>query len=218
MRVFLGILLIIVACAALCVIVVVPVLPPLKDNTTVDTYLAVLLCKPNETLVREQYSFRDFDGRSYSMTPFCINSERQKEDVNLKWVIVGAGSFVIPFLIGLFLVIWGAASIARRQAAKLLKSIPDSHGGTGFTVSSASGSMPQGMDFRDGVLNIGGFQMKLDGLTPEKIQALKAQMQTAAGSGDLTEKLRQLQQARDNGLISSSEYDRLRQKILDDIT
>lgn len=37
----------------------------------------------------------------------------------------------------------------------------------------------------------------------------------SAGSKSLTEKLQQVQDARDKGLISSEEYDRLRQEILD---
>jgi len=57
----------------------------------------------------------------------------------------------------------------------------------------------------------------MDGLTQDKINALKAQMQANAGGGDLTSRLKQLQEAKDNDLISSDEYDRVRQKILDDM-
>ncbi len=217
MRVLLGVLLILVACAALVVIIVVPVLPPLEDNATVDTYLAAILCKPNEKMVREQYTTRDVEGTGYSMTPYCVNSERQQEDVTGKWVLVGGGGFVIPFLLGLFLVIAGASAAARRQSEKIIQSIPKSYGGSGFSVINASGVQPQDVEFRDGVLKVGSFELNLEGLTAEKIKAMQAQVISNAG-GDLTTKLRQLQEARDNGLISSSEFETMRRKILDEIS
>ncbi len=77
--------------------------------------------------------------------------------------------------------------------------------------------MPTILTSSDGTLKVNGFEIKLDGLTPEKVQALKSQMQASTGGGDLTTRLRQLQEAKDNGLISYDEYDRLRQKILDDV-
>ncbi len=207
MRIFLGVLLIIVACLAMCGIVVIPVLPPLADNASIDNALAVILCKPNERLERDLYQRTDNDGTSYSMTPTCINSERQREDVTVKWVLIGGGAFVIPFLIGLFLTIWGAGRAAKRRIANSL-------GNPGYNVVNTSGMPASNMEFKDGVLKVGGMQLKMDHLNPENI---KAQMGMSAGGGDLTEKLRQLQEAKDNGLISSSEYDRMRQKILDDM-
>lgn len=208
MRILVGILLIVVGVVLLFGIIVLPVLPPLQDNATIDTYLAALLCKPNEKMVREQYQTQRRDGTSYSMTPYCVNSERQPEDVTGMWVLIGAGGFVVPFLIGLFLLIIGIGSAARRQTEKILQAIP----------TYSSGSNVQAMEFHDGVLKVGGFELKLDGLAAEKMQALKAQIQSGAAGGDLTTKLRELQEARDNGLITSSEYDRMRQKILDDVT
>ena len=94
MRILLGIVLMGIGFVALFGVIVIPVLPPTQDNATVNNYLTTLLCKPGEKLIREQYQTRDYDGTGYSMTPYCINSERQREDVTGRWVLIGAGGFI----------------------------------------------------------------------------------------------------------------------------
>jgi len=72
-------------------------------------------------------------------------------------------------------------------------------------------------------VRFGGIEMKVPGLTADRVQALQNQMQAhnvfgAMSGGDelsLADKLKQLQEARDAGLLSADEYDRLRQQILD---
>ncbi|MCA0455150.1 MAG: SHOCT domain-containing protein [Chloroflexi bacterium] len=210
MRIVIGVLLIIIGCLALCAVIVVPVLPPLAENETIDTALAAILCKPNETFERELYQTRDRDGTGYSMTPYCVNSDHQREDVTGKWVLVGAGGFVVPFMIGLILTIWGANVAVRRRVTTM-----QGLSGENYTFVNTSGIPSSGVEFKDGVLKVGGMHLKMDNLNPDN---MKAQMGVSAGGGDLTEKLRQIQEAKDNGLISSSEYDRMRQKILDEMS
>jgi len=192
MRVIIGILLMLVGFAALFGIIVIPVLPPTEDNVSINNYLQTLLCNPGEKFVRQQYQTRDSDGTNYSMTPYCVNSERQRQDVTGKWVLYGGGGFTLFFLLGLMLTISGAKRAVQGQINTFI---------------------PQ---YTSGTVN--GFEVNLDGLTSEKLQALKTQMQAFSTGGDLTTKLRQIQEAKDKGLISSDEYDRLRQRILDDVT
>lgn len=191
MRVLIGIALMILGFVALFGLIVIPVIPSTEDNVSINNYLQALLCNPGEKFVREQYQTRDSEGTSYSMTPYCVNSERQRQDVTGKWVLMGGGGFALFFFFGLILTISGAKRAVTNQIGALI---------------------PQ---YTTGTLN--GFEVNLDGLTSEKIQELKMQMQSA-GSGDLTAKLRQLQDARGKGLISTAEHDRVRQRILDDIT
>ena len=218
MRILLGLLFIGLAVAVLFAVIVIPVLPSTEDSATVNDYLTPLLCQPGEKLIREQYHMRDSRGTSYSMTPYCVNSERQREDVTGRWVLIGGGGFAVLLLIGIFVIIAGATAAARRLTSQTFQAFPNSYGGTDFTVINSSGNTPKNIDFSNGTLKINGFEIKMDGLTQDKINALKAQMQANMGGGDLTTKLKQLQEAKDNGLISSDEYDRLRQKILDDVT
>ncbi len=192
MRILLGIVLMIVGFVALFGIIVIPVLPPTEDNASINNYLQTLLCNPGEKFVREQYQTRDKDGTNYSMTPYCVNSERQREDVTGKWVLYGGGGFTLFFLLGLMLTIIGAKRAVQSQAGVFI---------------------PQ---YTSGTIN--GFGVNLDGLTSEKLKTLNAQMQAFSTGGDLATKLKQLQDAKDKGLISTDEYDRLRQRILDDVT
>ena len=227
MRILVGILLMIVGFVLLFGVIVIPVLPPTQDDANINNYLQALLCKPGEKLIRDQYHRSDSRGTSYSMTPYCVNSERQREDVSGRWTLIGVGGFLVPFLVGLALTIIGAnsATKARIQAAR--DSISTFNTGfsntgfgdsSGFTVIDARGRAGKQIEFHDGVLKVNGTEIKMDGFTPEKLQALKSQMQANSGAGNLTAKLHQLQEAKDNGLISNDEYDRLRQKILDDVT
>lgn len=191
MRILIGVLLMVLGFVALFGVIVIPVIPSTEDNVSINNYLQTLLCNSGEKFVREQYQTQDSDGTSYSMTPYCINSERQRQDVTDKWVLMGGGGFALFFFFGLMLTIGGAKRAVSNQLGALI---------------------PQ---YTTGTIN--GFEVNLDGLTPEKIQDLKMQIRSA-GTGDLTAKLRQLQDAKDKGLISTDEYDRVRQRILDDIT
>ncbi len=148
MRVLLGIVLMIAGFVALFGVIVIPVLPPTENDVNINNYLTTLLCKPGEKLTRDLYHRSDSRGTSYSMTPYCVNNERQREDVTGRWVLIGAGGFVVPFLIGLFMVIAGAASATRRKTANLFQSIPNSYGGTDFAVFNASGSNANNIDFQ----------------------------------------------------------------------
>lgn len=217
MRILAGILLIVVAVAILFGIIVIPVLPLTQDNASVDNYLAALLCKSGEKMVREQYSTRDSRGTSYSMTPYCVNSERQREDVSGKWVLYGAGGFVVPFLVGLTLIIVGANRAVRQQQAAIFESFgqPGTH--ANVTVIKGSTFNPQ-VDFTDGVLKVNGLKIRMEDLSPDKVEVLKTHFQSVSGTTDLSAKLKQIQDAKDKGLISYDEYERLRQKILDDVT
>ncbi|MEP6988572.1 MAG: hypothetical protein ABI970_23420, partial [Chloroflexota bacterium] len=89
MRILAGILLMVVGFVSLLAVIVIPVLPSTIDNATVTNYMTSLLCQPGEKLVREQYKTHDSDGNGYSMTPYCVNSERQREDVTGRWVLIG---------------------------------------------------------------------------------------------------------------------------------
>jgi len=229
MRVGSGCLLMVLGIIILLVIIVVPVIPPTADNKTVDDYLAALLCQPNETVVRDQYSFRDSDGTSYSMDVYCQNSERQREDVTGKWGLFGVVGFLVPLLLGVGVIALGAR---RKSAAS------DDYAGTIVTnptsLSSASGSTPPvvimgggafgNVELKDGVLHVGGVEIPVNHLTPAQIETFKERVRAnfgeaggigAAGGTDFVAKLKQIGEARDAGLITAEEYDKLRQEILD---
>jgi hypothetical protein len=161
------------AVLGLCVLVVIPVLPPFKTNAGIDNMLRPLICQEGETIEREQYTERARGGgTSFSMNVYCIDQEATRRDETGRWFLIGAGVFVVPFLIGLFGVIAGSNQGARSAARSRSTTI--------------------------GLQNMGGF-------TP-----------TGAGSGpSLTERLKEIQQARDAGMITTEEYERLRKEALE---
>ncbi|MFN8371879.1 MAG: SHOCT domain-containing protein [Anaerolineae bacterium] len=171
----LGCLLMIVAMVALCGLVVIPVLPPFAENETIDNLLAPLICQPEETIERDQYSTRDREGTSYSMNVYCVDKDGDRRDETGRWFLFSLGGFLAPFLIGLFMLI-GGANRGMRQF---------STGDGGTTLS------PTGVP-----INYVG--------TPSP----------KAGQS-LSERLKQLDEARNQGLISADEYDRMRKEILD---
>ncbi|MFN8564565.1 MAG: SHOCT domain-containing protein [Anaerolineae bacterium] len=84
------------------------------------------------------------------------------------------------------------------------------------TPYGSSTSPIEGIEFNDGVLRVGSVQVTTDGFGAEAGRHFRA-------ADDITvrpaspPKLRQIQEARDAGLISQEEYDKLRQEILDNM-
>ena len=173
----LGCLLIILAVVGLLVIVVVPVLPFLNDSPQVDSFMQPLLCQPGETVRREQYSYRDYEGTSYSMNVYCIGDDEVERDVSARWFIMGAVAFTVPFLIGLFMFIYGVNRYTKNRVATL-------------TTASIGN-----IDWGSGVMS--------------------ANTGSSGAKPTLTQRLKELQDARDAGLITAIEFDRARQQILD---
>jgi hypothetical protein len=169
----LGCLLILLSMAGLCVIIVLPVLPFMESSQTIDDLLQPLVCEPGEKIERDQYQTAGSRGGTlFTMSVYCIGSEGSRRSATDRWTLIGAGIFAIPFLVGLFSVIFGATRSAQKAAA-------------GAPVMTLSG---------------------------------QAAALSPAGSGagsTLAQKLKELDEARDAGLITADEYERLRQEILD---
>ncbi|MCA0457648.1 MAG: SHOCT domain-containing protein [Chloroflexi bacterium] len=170
------------------------------------------LCKPGEKLEEEKGASTYTLGRG-SASPvqvFCVDSEGNRRDVtgDLANSLVGGidgiftgvmssmmGSFIYYALMGFGLVLTIIGLVISRFRRRMN---PMSIGGAGATVYSTS----------FGSQNPGG-SVDLNQL----IQQAR-QMKTAT-SGDLTARLKQLDDALKAGLISQTEYDRARQNILD---
>jgi hypothetical protein len=158
------------------VIVVIPVLPPFETNAGIDNMLRPLLCQEGETIERQQYTERARrGGTSFSMNVYCIDQNATRRDETVRWFVVGAGFFVVPFLIGLFAIIFGSSRGARAFTDSLMPNV---------SVQNASGYTPMG----------------------------------ASQSPSLTQRLKEIQDARNAGLITAEEYERLRKEALDSMS
>lgn len=224
MRAGMGCLLMLAAIVLLFAIVVIPVIPQTANNATVDNYLKAILCQPTDRVIREQYSYYDYDsdggGTAFSMNVYCENVQERREDVTGKWTLIGIAGFVVPFLLGLLLFIVGVTRRAMK-ATQQMGSMFASGGSGGspqvvVTRYSGSTSPIEGIDLNDTMLKVGGMEIPLGGYTAQPVETVRRSSgQPAPGETTLAAKLRQIQEARDAGLISTDEYDRLRQEILD---
>jgi hypothetical protein len=170
------------------------------------------LCNEGETLEEEKgaSSYTPGTGYASSVQVFCVDSAGNRRDVtgdlaeNLVSGIDGIFSGVMSSMLGsvIYFVLLGVGivvtmiglMISRRRT----QPIPMNFGGTGGTVYTTTFNAQ----------NSGG-SVDLNQL----IQQAR-QMKTASG-GDLTARLKQLDDALKAGLISQTEYDRARQNILD---
>lgn len=182
-----GFLLMGVGFAALCILTVLPVLPPFAQNETIDTIIGTVVCQPGETVLRDQYQTQDSDGTGYSMDVYCINAREQREDVTGKWFLISIGAFLLPFLVGLFSFIFASNRASKNVA------VPT----TGFSVDPLSGRV-----------NLGSSSSPISGFNQSAVSF-------SAGKKSLSDRLKEIQDARDKGLITEEEYDRIRQEILD---
>jgi hypothetical protein len=174
----LGCLLEIISMVALFMLVVLPVIPIFEDSEFFDNMLKPVLC-PDGTIRREQYqTYDDDDGTGYSMNVYCEDSEGDETDVTGAWIGIGIAAFLIPFLIGLFMMI------------------------NGFNkgVRGMMGGMPH-VDNEVGYGTPASFGMPMQ-------DKPKNQPKT------MSEKLQELEQAKQQGLLTESEYQQARQEIL----
>jgi hypothetical protein len=215
LAIFLGILLIIGAFVALFALVI-PV-EYLQSNPQVIALKNSLFCEPGESYVEELSRFiissgTDLFGREVRM--YCEDREGEQRDVTTQAVTTIIGAFGLPFGLGLALlligIIFAAVGWTRRLAS--VSNVP-------VTVYSNQPGQP-GVQYSTTTVRMNDQQ-----IPPEAAEIIKQVMggfQASAqsfqsGDDSLVTKLRQLDEARDAGLISSTEYDRMRQQILDNM-
>jgi hypothetical protein len=133
--------------------------------------------------------------------------------------IMGA-SFAIPFIVSLILFFIAVGTMISSGVKSFTQNAFQMSGGTNKWTAYTS-QLPQSsvIDLRDGSYQGGQ-------VPAEKIAQAQQIMDSmglpnffqAAGGNTLAERLKQLDDARNQGLINETEYQRLRQSILDDIS
>lgn len=191
-----GIILIIVAIALMIAVFSVEDVPLIQDT------LVGLYCESGETSITHA-SRLSFSGTQNSTSVwFCDDGEGNEREITAQVGLTAAGVFVVPFLIGLFMIMYGAWTIQRNFTRKIMSSV--------------------GIDNDMQIYSMKGANLSNANLSPEQqtqaqkiLQSLSNASTTAASSSTLTDRLKQLEDAREQGLISSAEYQRTRQAILD---
>jgi Short C-terminal domain len=207
------------------------------ENQLVADVMTALNCQPGErfTQVLGGYVY-DSDGGSGQEFNFYCQNDAGRRDVTRAGILEGVAGFVVPFLLGLGLTMIGGFGMARGRTKITLSA------NTGFIQPSSTpiqtdpfGKPINVTNFRAGVsgepfhsstiITRDGKQASLADLPPETAQLVEqalgklSMMMNAGGfvvhGGDLADKLRQLQEARDKNLITQDEYERIRKEILD---
>lgn len=218
-----------------------------SPNSSITGLMTSVVCQPGETFVKEiggavNNSFNRPAGRSLAY--YCEDNEGQQREVTEQAIVVLIAGFAVPFILGLGLAIWGVYGMMR-SAAKRSFDQPSSYVpgfsststvfdlsgnqaiGTPTVITADSGPMTRSAT----VVTMNGKQVSANELPPETAQLVNqllggmnsmmgnaSQWTTVADDQkDLTDKLQQLQEARDKGLISTEEYDQMRKTILDSL-
>lgn len=192
----LGCLLLIVSIVVMAVLVVLPVLGPFENNPLLMSVQTILHCPAGSRFEQEFTNYSDFRGQARQATSYCVDAEGQRTRVpDERLLVAGALGFVIPFLIGLFLLIGGISRSVSRRAASFASI---------------------GVNAGDDVIDVGGMKVRISQSPPIVFGASTTSIPSgASGESSLTAKLQQVKEALDKGLITQDEYDRLRKEILD---
>lgn len=189
---FLGIILLIIGTIGV-IIGVIGV--PLQFASTIfqaGTPTAAELCNPGETLdeVLGAEEYTALEGTRRAIRYFCVNDVGERREVTTSFVTGMLGDALRG--LGVFAIPFLSSCIC---TVGLL-----------FTAFGAIFSRRRAM------LAVNNFAF------PEDFDTTTASRQPSAASAALTNRLRQLEDARRSGLISEDEYQRMRQEALDNLT
>jgi hypothetical protein len=188
----LGVLLMVISFAALA-FMLAPIF--LTDPQPILNILEPILCEPSDTLSVEILVTQDFDGTGYTPIYDCMRPDETTYNVTDKSFIIGAAVFVIPFLIGLFTSI----RIFNRNMRG--------------TVASGTPVYMSGTPISSGMVSPQPYA------SPPPSQTYNFDAPPSAPTNlELTNRLKQLRDAYDAGMITQAEYERTRSDLLKDFS
>jgi hypothetical protein len=178
------------------------------DNEFVNEQLTSLLCDPEERLTEVSSASNTGQGNNTSF--YCEFSNGQRRDVTAGAVGIIAGAFLVPFLTGLFLVIGAGMGMAKRRVQEFTQTIMS-------TIPQEGGGV-QTIDLR------GGSTANIPPEAMERLQEVFGKLGMAFSTmgemnrDDLTDRMEELKDALDKGLITPEEYESVRQRLLDNFS
>lgn len=177
-----------------------------SDNEPILNIMEPVLCAPGENLTMRVIVTHDYDGTGYSGDYDCVRPNETSYDVSAKAFIMAGAMFVVPFLIGLFMVITAFNRSMRGMIPAGVMEIntgrPRSRGMAAEVINAAPPSQRY------------SFEMPAVPDAAASSQPAEPPAETAAPA--LTARLQQLRDAYDTGMITYSEYERTRAELLKD--
>jgi hypothetical protein len=241
----LGVLLILFAAVALFAVVVLPVIPGVGDTPLLMSLQGALFCPAGQTYGHDRSSYNVRPGETFlALESYCVNSDGEQVaftgEQESRRFITSALIFVIPFVLGLFMVIGSISSAARSpRIAFATAGLPGAAGAVvgrpQVLVQRDVQTFDMSDQSREQIKQMTGFDIQRTGDGGVRIQMpgmaepmtfnqgsdqpmVFTSSSTNVGSGTLVERLKQLEEARDQGLLSADEYDKLRKAMLDNLT
>lgn len=181
----------------------------LARHATIGPFLTETFCNPGEKLVSESREIRRPGESGQEILFFCQDRQGRRRDITGIYIIAAIAGFIVPFLLGLFMVI-GSVRRMIAQAARQITGIPAGvPAGGRMSIPGGAVTPTRRTAARDisGSTNIDDYIQ----------QAFNASQREIARGTDLASRLRKLDEARDAGLISGEEYRRAREKVLDSL-
>ena len=190
------------------------------EGNPMTSLLESVTCKSPEKLVVESTYYSMPNGESgTNMTYFCeIEPGQSRSVTDIAVLVIGAG-FVVPFGIGMLFTIGGASAVARNTSKNMQSNMVDYFN----KYPQAQGSVAQSRNQYD----LGGQETVIDlqgnaNIPPQAQQILNTVLggfasaaTQAQGGNSLSARLKQLEEAYKNDLITKEEYDKVRESILD---
>jgi hypothetical protein len=167
----------------------------------VSTWTAPLICSGNVEVQSEHYSVRPGEN-GVSRTIYCLSGEGKRARTEITWSAIGIAFLVyaaIAFLALRFLV----APWLRRRADRALLSV-------GIRSPSDPSAPASAADLKAILAQVS----EAVGRGGANVVARHAQADSPGDGNDLAERLAQLKQLRDQGLISAADYEAKKAEIL----
>jgi len=191
------------------------------DHPIVAGAIESVACTDNETLRIERNNWSLPNGsRGENITFFCDIEPNVGRDVSGMGAAVTGGTFTVLLLTGMMFIFLGAFRLRSHRTQAFQNQFQSAMGGNSSSL--------QGQDFfeqGDGTAQVVNIHGDLDSLPPQTRAMLENMLggmmssATVVSSGQsepsLTDRLEQLKEAYEKGLINREEYDKVRQAILD---
>jgi hypothetical protein len=191
------------------------------ENPWMARIFTPIVCEENEELVQWLGRYIPRSGSSSGgreVAYYCEGSEGEQRDVTVSVVGIMAAGFAIPLVVTILLFIVGSTMAATSRMKRLSQNV---FGNTVWnTMGNAQSSMTV-VDLRDGSFQNGEIPSEKLAQAKQILDSMgfNGAFPTAmtGGGASLAERLKQLDEARNQGLITQDEYECSRQSILDNI-
>ena len=193
-----GIALMVFAFVILTLFIIAPaVVSSLDDAPLLRNIMQIAVCRPNEVLTAAYSTYSTPTSTTRTTDMSCVDSEHNARDVSQQIIGIGAIGYLGPFLIGLFMALLG------RPDDKKQTTVP---------------SMAVGIDVADRTARAQRLEALLQAREKSSggVASLSASEQGQPGHLPLAQRLRELKEAFNAGLITEAEYKAKRKELLNE--